>query len=87
MATSTLAKSPVPHQLFTETVRPFAPASYPKPQSRFRVFATGEAAYHWRVVALATSRTISRHKSLSLALGKCIRLNDLPRRRRQNETK
>ena len=41
----------------------------------FRVFPTGGAEYHWRIEALATNQTISRHKSLSFALRKCSRLN------------
>lgn len=76
MATSTLANPPNSYQLFGETVRPFAPPTHPTSQSEFRVFPTGKAEYHWRVVALATSRTISHHKSLSLALKKCTRLNE-----------
>jgi len=76
VATPTLANSPNPHQLFAEIVRPFAPSSYPKPQPEFLVFATGKAEYHWRIVALVPCRIISRHKSLSLALRKCARLNE-----------
>ena len=72
MATSTLANSRQSHQLVTGMTRP----SYPKPQPRFHVFPTGKAEYHWRVAALATNRTISRHKSLTLALRKCTRLNE-----------
>jgi hypothetical protein len=39
------------------------------------VLPTGEAEYHWRIVALATNQTISHHKSLTYALRKCTRLN------------
>lgn len=42
----------------------------------FRVFPTGEAEYHWRIAALTTNQTISRHKSLSFAIRKCSRLNE-----------
>ena len=72
MATTTLANSPQSHQLVAEVARP----SCPKLQPDFRVFPTGKAEYHWRVAALATNRTISRHKSLTLALRKCTRLNE-----------
>ena len=75
MATSTLANPLDAHQLFAEAVPPFAPPTYPKPQPEFRVFPTGEVEYHWRIAALATNQTISRHKSLSFALKKCTRLN------------
>jgi hypothetical protein len=74
VATSTLANPSNPHPLFA-AVRAFVLPSYPKPQPEFRVFPTGEAEYYWRIVALATDRTISRHKSLSFALRKCTRLN------------
>jgi hypothetical protein len=43
-----------------------------------RVFPTGEAEYHWRIVALATNQTISLHRSLTYALRKCARLNEQP---------
>jgi hypothetical protein len=76
MATLTLANPLNAHQLFARTVRPAASLRYPKPQSDFRVFPTGEAEYHWRIAALDTNQTISRHKSLSFALRKCTRLND-----------
>ena len=42
----------------------------------FRVFPTGEAEYSWRIAALATDQTISRHRSLTYALRKCSRLNE-----------
>ena len=48
---------------------------YPKPQSGFRVFPTGEAEYSWRIAPLASNQTISRHKSLGFALRKCTQLN------------
>jgi hypothetical protein len=41
----------------------------------FRVFPTGDAEYSWRIATLVSNQTISRHKSLSFALRKCIRLN------------
>lgn len=75
MATPTLANPPIPHPLFASTVRPVASPLSPKSQSDFRVFPTGEAEYSWRIAALATDQTISRHKSLSYALRKCTRLN------------
>ena len=75
MATPTLAP-PNPQQLFAEIVQTFAPPSYPKRQPGFRVFPTGTAKYHWRIVALTSNRAISRHKSLTFALKKCIRLNE-----------
>ena len=75
MAKSTLANSPIPHQLFAGIVRPFARPNSPRPQPDFRVFSTGEAEYHWRIAAITTNRTISRHKSLTFALRKCTLLN------------
>jgi hypothetical protein len=42
----------------------------------FRVFPTGESDYYWRITALASNQTISRHKSLAYALRKCTRLNE-----------
>jgi hypothetical protein len=75
VAPSTLAKSPNSHQLFAQVVRPFTPQSSPKSRPNFVVFPTGEAGYPWRIGALGTSRTVSRHKSLSFALRKCNRLN------------
>jgi hypothetical protein len=75
VATSTLANFPNSHPPLAETVRPCALPNYPKPQPEFRVFPTGEAEYCWRIVALATSQIISRHKSLSYAVRKCTRLN------------
>ena len=86
MATSTLANSPNPYQLFAAIVQPFAPRTYQKPQPNFRVFPTGDAEYHWRIVALGTSRTISRHKILSFALKKCTRLNEQRDEGGRNET-
>jgi hypothetical protein len=87
VATSTLANSLDPHPLFSERPRRFAPPSCSKSQSEFRVFPTGHAEYHWRVVALATNRSISRHKSLTLALRKCTRLNQQGREGARNETR
>jgi hypothetical protein len=76
VATSTLANPLNLLQLFTRIVRPFPPLTYAKSQPEFQVFPTGKAEYHWRIVALGTSKTISRHKSLSFALRKCTRLNE-----------
>jgi hypothetical protein len=76
VATSNLANPPDHHQLFAETERSVAVPMQPKPQPEFRVFPTGEAEYHWRIAALATNRTISRHNSLTFALRKCTRLNE-----------
>jgi len=78
VATSTVAKSLDPYPLLAEILPPQARLRYAKRQPEFRVFPTGSAEYHWRVVALATSRTISRHKSLALALRKCTWLNKHP---------
>ena len=75
MATTTLANPSISHQVVADVVRPFAPQSHPKSQSAFRVFPTGEAEYYWRIAALATNQTVSRHKSLTYALKKCTRLN------------
>jgi len=75
VATSTLANPPNPSLLFAEKWRPFTRPAYPKSQSEFRVFPTGEAEYHWCIVGPSTNRTISRHKSLTFALRKCTRLN------------
>jgi hypothetical protein len=86
VATSTLANYPNPHQLLAEIARPFAPPSYSKPQPEFLVFPTGKAEYHWRVAAVATNRTISRHKSLTFALRKCTRLNVQRGEGARNET-
>lgn len=74
MATSTLANSLYP-PLFADTGRPFARAAYPKSQPEFRVFPTEEPKYNWRIVALASNRTMSRHNSLAFALKKCTWLN------------
>lgn len=75
MATSTLANPLNAHQLFARMVRPVASRRYPKLHPDFRVFPTGEAEYHWRIVAITTNQTISRHKSLGFAVRKCSRLN------------
>ena len=76
VARSTLAKSLDPHPLLAEILPPQARLRYAKRQPEFRVFPTGSAEYHWRVVALGSNRTISRHKSLTVALRKCTRLNE-----------
>ena len=86
MAKATLANHPKPHQLLADVVRPFVPQSHPKSQSAFRVFPTGEAEFHWRIAALATNRTISRHKSLTFAIRKCARLNKQCSEGARNET-
>ena len=75
MATSTVANPLNAHQSFARIVGPVASRRYPKLHPDFRVFPTGEAEYHWRIVALTTNQTISRHKSLSFAVRKCTRLN------------
>jgi hypothetical protein len=79
MATPTLANPRNAHQLLAEATRPLTALSYPKSQLYFRVFPTGQAEYYWCIVASATNQTISRHKSLSFAITKCKRLNDLSR--------
>ena len=86
MATSTLANSSNPHRLFAETARPFVPPPHAKSQFQFQLFPTGKPEYHWRIVALATNRTISRHKSLTGALRKCTRLNKQRGEGARNET-
>ena len=86
MATPTLAKSPSPHQLLARIVRPFTPPNYPKPQPEFLVFPTSQAEYQLHIVALAGNRTISRHKSPTFALKKCIRLNKQRCEGARNET-
>ena len=75
MATSTVVNPPNAHQLFTRIVRPFPPLPYAKSQPEFLVFPTGKAEYPWHIVASASNRTFSRHKSLTFALRKCTRLN------------
>ena|SRR5579885_2536813 len=83
MATSTLANPPHYHR-FPATARTFAPSDDPKRPPEFRVFPSAEGEYPWRVVALATRQTISRHKSLSFALMKCARLNEQRRKRNRD---
>jgi hypothetical protein len=83
VATPTLANS-LYRPLFADTQRPFARTAYPKSQPEFRVFPGDRAEYHWRIVALATDRTVSRHNSLPFAVKKCTRLN---RRREQGSHK
>jgi hypothetical protein len=73
VASPTLANSLSPLQLFAQR------------QREFRVFPTGDAEYHWRIVASRTNRTVSRHKSLSFALRKCSRLNKTAPRRASHE--
>ena len=75
MATFTLANFCNSDQLFAEIRQPLRVPSYPKPRGEFLVFPTGETEYHWRIAALATNRTVSRHKSLIFALRKCSSLN------------
>jgi hypothetical protein len=75
VATSTLANSRNRHQLFADIVRPLASRIYANRQPQFRVFPTGQAEYHWCIVALAGDRTISRHNSLAFAIKKCKSLN------------
>lgn len=41
----------------------------------FLVFPTLNSTFTWRVAAVATNRTISRHKNLKLAVEKAERLN------------
>ena len=86
MATPTLANPLSVHQLFARIVRPVASRRYPKLHPDFRVFPTGEAEYHWRIVALTTNQTISRHKSLSFAFRKCTRLNHRSGEGARNDT-
>jgi hypothetical protein len=86
MARLNLANPPNSHQLFAARVRLSLRSSYPKPQPDFRVFPTGEKQYCWRIAALATNQTISRHKSLSFALRKCTRLNKQRGEGVRNET-
>ena len=86
MATPTLANPLSTHQLFARIVRPVASRRYPKLHPDFRVFPTGEAEYHWHIVALTTNQTISRHKSLSFAVRKCSRLNERIGEGARNET-
>jgi hypothetical protein len=86
VAAPTVAKSPNPHQFPAEILRPFALPICPKPQPEFLVFPTGTTEYLWRVAALATTQTVSRHKSLTFALRKCTRLNAQRREGVRNET-
>ena len=53
----------------------FTPAPIHKPQPQFLVFPTGQKTFHWRVVAVETNRTVSRHKNLRPALRKAEWLN------------
>lgn len=76
MATPTLANHFNADHLFATVVRPIAPPTCQKPQPDFRVFPTGESEYSWRITAVATNHTISRHKSLRFAIRKCSRLNN-----------
>jgi hypothetical protein len=76
VAASTVTNPTNAHQLFPGTARVFPLPHRPKAHPHFRVFPTGETEYHWCIVALATNRTISRHKSLARALRKCSWLNE-----------
>ncbi len=75
MAESTLANSLKSIQFSAAIVRANARSKHRQLQSEFRVFPIAEGEYHWRIAALETNGTISRHKSLSFALRKCTRLN------------
>ena len=75
MASSTLTNPANSYRLSAHAERPFAPMSNVKPKSHFLVFATGEAEYRWRIVALATKRTISPRMSIAFTVRKCARLN------------
>jgi hypothetical protein len=86
VATSTLANSPNPHQLFAAIARAAAP-SHRKPRATFRVFPTGTTKYPWRLEELGIEQTVSCHKSLTFALKKCTRLNQSRRKGATNETK
>lgn len=86
MARSTLANSPDPHQLFPVVPPLFAPPSSPKLHHDFLVFPTEESEYHWRIVALPSNQTLSRHKSLAFALRKCTRLNQQRSKGARHET-
>jgi hypothetical protein len=76
VAASTVTNPTNTHRLFANATRALAPADRPKAHSDFRVFPTGESEYSWCIVALATNRTVSHHKSLAYALRKCTRLNE-----------
>jgi hypothetical protein len=75
VATPTLANSSSSLQSSIRGVRPFPPLTQTKSQPRFLVFPCQKAKFNWQIVSLGTSRTISRHKSLSFALRKCTSLN------------
>jgi hypothetical protein len=74
VATPTLANFRNRPPLFADFGRP-APRIHAKPQPQFRVFPSDQVQFHWRIVALASNRTVSRHNSLGFALKKCTRLN------------
>ncbi len=77
MARSTLANHPdFVRRSLPKALQLFAQASESKLESKFRVFPTTEAECPWRIVALTSNQTISRHKSLTYALRKCARLNE-----------
>ena len=86
MAASTVANPPDAHRSPRNLARPFAPPSSPKAQSELRVFPTEESEYHWRIVALPSNQTLSRHKSLAFALRKCTRLNQQRSKGARHET-
>lgn len=73
MATPTVANRSNSHRSLAKASRQFSPVFQSKSKPQFQVFPTGEAEYHWRIVA--NSRTISRHQNLNSALRKCTRLN------------
>lgn len=75
MAASTLTNPTNAHHLFPKVARVFPLPDHPEGHPQFRVFPTGESEYHWRIVVLASNQTISRHKSLAIALSKCSSLN------------
>lgn len=57
----------------SEVVR--LPLPLHKPQPEFLVFPTHTPVYTWRVVAVNTNRTVSRHRILACALRKAEWLN------------
>ena len=87
MATPTLANFPNSYSVPRKTLRQALASHCSKSQATFRVFPTSSAEYHWQIVLLATNQTISRHKSLSLALTKCTGLNNVRSKGAKNESK
>jgi hypothetical protein len=45
------------------------------PSTPFLIFPTGSPSFAWRIVAIETNRTISRHRNLALAVEKAEQLN------------